>query len=127
MNDTLFPLRPGGAAAVPFTICSVRAGFRVKYFLHNDLHASGNYFMPAVAYKERPQHKLPEKTRERPRHQPPPRLKTFHARLAVTRAEEWWVEAHTAEEAQALLAAGQGHHAALGERLHVELEEMLED
>ena len=55
MNDTLFPLRPGGAAAVPFTICSVRAGFRVKYFLHNDSHASGNYFMPAVAYKERPQ------------------------------------------------------------------------
>jgi hypothetical protein len=34
------------------------------------------------------------------------------------------VEAETAEEAQALLAAGQGHHAALGERVHVELEDV---
>jgi hypothetical protein len=73
--------------------------------------------MPAVAYKERPQR------REHQR----PELRTFHARLLVTRAEEWWVEARTPEEAQALLAAGQGHHAALGERLHVELEEVLED
>jgi len=82
--------------------------------------------MPAVAYKERPQHKLREKPRERPQQQPQPRLKTFHARLIVTRAEEWWVEARSAEEAEALLASGQGHHAALGERLHVELEEMLD-
>jgi len=81
--------------------------------------------MPAVAYKERPQHKFREGPRERP--QPQPRLKTFHARLIVTRAEDWWVEAHSAEEAEALLASGEGHHAALGERLHVELEEMLED
>ena len=44
--------------------------------------------------------------------------------MLVTRAEEWWVEAHSAAEAEALLAAGQGHHAALGERLHVELEEI---
>lgn len=132
MNDTLFPLRPGGAAAVPFTICSVRAGFRVKYFLHNNSHASGNYFMPAVAYKEkphrqtrpRPEPRVPQRPTE---HRPRQQLKTFHARLIVTRAEEWWVEAHSAEEAQALLASGQGHHAALGERLHVELEEMLED
>jgi len=86
--------------------------------------------MPAVAYKERPQRKLREQPRERQQHclQPrsQPRPKTFHARLLVTRAEEWWVEAHSAEEAEALLASGQGHHAALGERLHVELEEMLE-
>ena len=47
--------------------------------------------------------------------------------MLVTRAEEWWVEAETAEEAQALLASGQGHHAALGERIHVELEEMVEE
>jgi hypothetical protein len=78
--------------------------------------------MPAVAYKERPQHTL----RERPQPQPQPRLKTFHARLIVTRAEDWWVEAHSAEEAKALLASGQGHHAALGERLHVELEQLIE-
>jgi hypothetical protein len=87
--------------------------------------------MPAVAYKEKPR----RQTHQRPEPRPPQRrtehraqqLKTFHARLIVTRAEEWWVEAHSAEEAQALLAAGQGHHAALGERLHVELEEVIED
>jgi hypothetical protein len=95
--------------------------------LRDDSRMSGNRFMPAVAYKERPQHKLRERPQERPRHQPQPRLKTFHARLLVTRAEEWWVEAHSAEEAAALLAAGDGHHAALGERLHVELQELLED
>ena len=56
-----------------------------------------------------------------------PRLKIFHAALLVTRREEWWVEAETAEEAHALLAAGEGHHAAPGERVHVELESMLDD
>ena len=55
-----------------------------------------------------------------------PRLKTFHATMLVTRAEQWWVEAETVEEAQALLASGEGHHAALGERVHVELESMLD-
>jgi hypothetical protein len=89
--------------------------------------------MPAVAYKERPQQRLRDRPQPqpRPRLEPQPRreqrLKTFHARVVVTRAEEWWVEARSAEEAEALLAAGQGHHAALGERLHVELEEILED
>jgi hypothetical protein len=58
---------------------------------------------------------------------PQPQFKIFHATMLVTRAEEWWVEAETFEEAQALLAAGEGHHAALGARIHVELEEMLED
>jgi hypothetical protein len=53
-------------------------------------------------------------------------LKTFHATVLVTRLEEWWVEADTAEEAQALLVAGDGHHAGLGERVHVELEGVLE-
>jgi hypothetical protein len=54
-----------------------------------------------------------------------PALKTFHATMLVTRAEQWWVEAETAEEAQALLASGQGHHCELGERVYVELESML--
>ena len=36
------------------------------------------------------------------------------------------MEAETAEEAQALLASGQGHHAELGERVDVELESMLD-
>lgn len=55
-----------------------------------------------------------------------PRLKTFHATVAVTRSEEWSVEAETAEEARALLAAGQGHRCHLGDCLHVELEVMEE-
>jgi hypothetical protein len=59
--------------------------------------------------------------------QPKPLLKTFHATMLVTRAEAWWVEAETAEEARALLASGQGHRAALGERLCLELESMLEE
>jgi hypothetical protein len=58
---------------------------------------------------------------------PKPQRKIFHATMLVTRAEEWWVEAATAEEARALLASGEGHHAASGERLHVELEGMLEE
>jgi len=82
--------------------------------------------MPAVAYKERPQDRPRERPQERPQPQPRPQLKTFHARLIVTRAEDWWVEAHSAEEAEALLASGQGHHAALGERLHIELEELID-
>jgi hypothetical protein len=58
---------------------------------------------------------------------PRPQPKVFHATMLVTRAEEWWIEAESAEEARALLASGQGHHAALGERVHLELEELLED
>jgi hypothetical protein len=58
---------------------------------------------------------------------PRPQPKIFHATMLVTRAEEWWVEAETVEEARALFASGQGHHHALGERVHVELEELLEE
>ena len=46
-----------------------------------------------------------------------PQLRTFHATMLVTRAEEWCVEAESAEEARELLAAGQGHRCHLGERL----------
>jgi hypothetical protein len=56
-----------------------------------------------------------------------PTLRTFHATVLVTRAEQWWVEAETAEEAQALFSSGQGHRGAAGERVHIELEAMLED
>jgi hypothetical protein len=51
-----------------------------------------------------------------------PRFKTFHAVMAVTRLEQWCVDAQTAEEAWALLAAGQGHRCQLGDCLHVEFE-----
>jgi hypothetical protein len=58
--------------------------------------------------------------------EPQPKPKTFHATMLVTRLEEWWVEAESVEEAQALLAAGDGHRAGLGERVYVELESVLE-
>ena len=58
---------------------------------------------------------------------PTPMPKIFHATVLVTRVEQWWVEAETAEAAQELLAGGQGHHAALGERVHIEVEAMLDD
>ncbi len=66
--------------------------------------------MPAVARKFEPQ----------------PKLKTFHATMLVTRLEEWWVEAESVEEAKALLAAGDGHRAAFGECVHVEVERLFE-
>jgi hypothetical protein len=52
------------------------------------------------------------------------RLQTFYATMAVTRLEEWCVEAETAEEARALLAAGQGHRCELGDCVHIDLETM---
>jgi hypothetical protein len=51
-----------------------------------------------------------------------PQTKTFHATMLVTRVEDWWVEAESLDEAQALLVAGQGHRASVGELVHVELE-----
>ena len=56
-----------------------------------------------------------------------PELRTFHATMLVTRVEQWWVEAASAEEAQELFASGQGHHAAVGERVHIELGVMSDD
>ena len=52
----------------------------------------------------------------------PQQLKTFHATMLVTRAEEWCVEAESPEEARELLAAGLGHRCHLGERLQFEVE-----
>jgi hypothetical protein len=48
--------------------------------------------------------------------------RTFHATMLVTRCEEWCVEAETADEARALLAAGQGYRCQIGDRLHLEVE-----
>ena len=50
-----------------------------------------------------------------------PRLKIFYATMLVTRAEEWCVEAETAEEARQLLAAGNGHRCHLGDCTYVEV------
>jgi hypothetical protein len=53
-----------------------------------------------------------------------PRL--FHARMVVTRVEEWCVEAATPEEAEALLASGAGHRCTPGESIQVELEQLID-
>jgi transposase len=49
-------------------------------------------------------------------------FKTFHATVHVTRVEEWFVEAESAEEARALLTAGEGHRSHVGECLNVDIE-----
>jgi hypothetical protein len=58
---------------------------------------------------------------------PQSEAKIFHATMLVTRAEQWWVEAGSADEARMLLASGQGHRAARGERVHVEVEELIKE
>jgi len=47
--------------------------------------------------------------------------------MLVTRVEDWWVEAESLDEAQALLAAGHGHRTAVGELVHVELDAVRAD
>jgi hypothetical protein len=60
------------------------------------------------------------------RREPEPALNMFHATVLVTRAEEWCVEAETAEEARELLAQGHGHRCHLGEGLHAEVHQLEE-
>ena len=50
------------------------------------------------------------------------KLRTFHATVHVTRAEEWCVEAETAEDARELLAAGAGYRCQIGDCLNLEIE-----
>jgi hypothetical protein len=52
------------------------------------------------------------------------KTETYHATMLVTRAEEWCVDASSAEEAWALLAAGQGHRCHHGDAQHVEVHEL---
>ena len=51
-----------------------------------------------------------------------PKLKMFHATMHVTRAEEWCVEAESAEEARELLASGVGSRCHIGDCLNLEVE-----
>jgi hypothetical protein len=67
------------------------------------------------------------RTRAEPANEAAPKPRLFHARMLVTRVEEWCVEAQTAEQAQALLAAGAGHRCAPGESIQVEFEHLLDD
>ena len=57
---------------------------------------------------------------------PAPASKMFHATMLVTRAEEWCVEAGSAQEARELLAAGQGHRCHIGDRVQFEVERVEE-
>lgn len=52
------------------------------------------------------------------------KLKTFHASVAVTRIEDWCVEAETEQEARALLASGQGERLAIGDRVYLEVADL---
>ena len=53
------------------------------------------------------------------------KMQTYHATMLATRAEEWCVQAATAEEARALLEQGEGHRCAAGDVFAVELGELL--
>ncbi len=53
------------------------------------------------------------------------KMQTYHATMLVTRAEEWCVQAGSAEEARALLEQGEGHRCAAGDVFAVELGELL--
>lgn len=51
----------------------------------------------------------------------------FRANLIVTRIEEWCVEAETAEEARELLLAGNGRQCHFGNRVHAEVQNVLDE
>ena len=55
-----------------------------------------------------------------------PSRKMFHATMLVTRTEEWCVEAESAEEARQLLSSGEGHKCHGGDRVHVEVRDLLD-
>jgi hypothetical protein len=56
-----------------------------------------------------------------------PQLKTFYAMMHLTRVEEWFVEAESAEEARELLVSGAGHRSGIGECIHAEVEQIADD
>jgi hypothetical protein len=64
--------------------------------------------------------------KQRPAPASAPAPKVFHATVLVTRAEEWCVEAESAQEARELLAAGQGHRCHIGDRVQFEVERVEE-
>ena len=82
--------------------------------------------MPSLARKFAAQPE-PQTSREPERRPSSKRQrKTFLAAMLVTRLEEWFVEAESAEEARTLFAAGEGHRSAPGACVHVELERLYE-
>lgn len=55
------------------------------------------------------------------------KTRLFHAKMVVTRLEEWCVEAETSEQARALLASGAGHRTTPGESIQIELERLIDE
>jgi hypothetical protein len=55
------------------------------------------------------------------------KTRLFHAKMLVTRLEEWCVEAETADEARALIASGGGHRCTPGDSVHAELDTLIEE
>jgi hypothetical protein len=51
----------------------------------------------------------------------------FHARMVVTRVEEWCVEAQTPEEALTLFTSGGGQRCTPGDSIHIELDALIEE
>lgn len=62
-----------------------------------------------------------------PGHAAKAKTKLFHAKMLVTRLEDWCVEAASAEEARELLANGVGHRCSRGESVQAELEQLLDE
>lgn len=58
---------------------------------------------------------------------PETKARVFHARMLVTRVEEWCVEAETLEQARALLASGAGYRCTPGESIQVEIDSVLDE
>ncbi|HXW49167.1 MAG TPA: hypothetical protein VEK31_06980 [Xanthobacteraceae bacterium] len=55
------------------------------------------------------------------------KTRRFHARMLVTRMEEWCIEAETLEEARMLLAAGAGERCTPGESVQFEIDSLLDE
>ena len=65
--------------------------------------------------------------RTAPEAAPATKTRLFHARMLVTRVEEWCVEAETLEQARGLLAAGAGYRCTPGESIQVEIDSVLDE
>jgi hypothetical protein len=57
---------------------------------------------------------------------PESKPKVFHATVQVTRTEEWFVEAATAEEARKLLERGHSQRLQVGECTHFEIGKLID-
>jgi hypothetical protein len=55
-----------------------------------------------------------------------PKRRVFHATVQVTRVEEWFVEAETADEARVLLENGNGQRSQIGECTHFEIDNLID-